>query len=114
MSISRARTLIAAGLIVAVGAVLILSISAPSITLGQETDVPVDDGNNPPASIPDDDVDAGLNEPDPAALPDAGTGASDGTDSGQALVIVGLAAAGGVLAGTGLTLARRRRTVGSR
>src|SRR3990172_10884722 len=92
MKLSSGRMFVAAGVVLTLLGLLVFSFAAPSVTVGQETDVglptdvgdDVDDGTQPPASLPDDGADSAAgdsaDEPidvggqAPPSLPDSGNG----------------------------------------
>lgn len=104
MKLNNGRSLVALGAALIVISLLAFGMAAPSTTLGQETDVPV--------QTPDDvgGVGDGPTAP-PASLPDTGTGTSTGFRGGiegSSLLLIGmLAAAGLTLVGTGLVTSRQ-------
>lgn len=109
MKFKTGKPAIAAGALLMVVSLLVVSLAAPATTLGQETDVPAD----PPASIPGDGIgtDTGAGGVGPDQLPDAGIGPSGGTGSTALLFAGTLAAAGLTLAGAGIYAGRKERRV---
>ena len=97
MILLRGRLVAALAVLVAVGGLLVFSISSPSIVTGQETDSDVGAGAEGPADLP-------------GSLPQTGTsGYIEPIDLNSQLVIVLLAAAGVTLAGAGVFAMRYTR-----
>jgi LPXTG-motif cell wall-anchored protein len=100
------RFVVALGVALALVGLLAFSLSSPDVSVGLETDVPVDDAD-----------DSGLGpaaEP-PASLPEAGSAlvAEDGSSTGTLLMSM-LGALGLALAGAGLLVNRRRQRIAER
>ena len=101
MILLSSRLVAALAVLVAVGGLLVFSISSPAIVTGQETDSDVGAGAEGPADPSAD---------PPASLPQTGTGGYVGlADSNSQLVIVLLAAVGVTLAGGGVFAIRYAR-----
>ena len=97
MILLRGRLVTALAVLVAMGGLLVFSISSPAIVTGQETDSDVGAGAQGPADPP-------------GSLPQTGTGGYVGlADSNSQLVIVLLAAVGVTLAGAGVFAMRYTR-----
>ncbi len=102
MILLRSRWVTALAVLVAVGGLLVFSISSPAIVTGQETDADVGAGAEGPADPP-------------ASLPQTGTGGYiEPAGSDSQLLIVLLAAVGVTLAGAGVFAMRytRRESIG--
>ena len=133
MSNLNGKLAVAFGVMLLLAGLLAFSFAAPTTTVGQETDIPVDDGDDEvdDADDADDDVDdvdddgsdvdSGAEGPDddadpPASLPNTGSGDgfSGGVNAAKIALIALLAALGISLAGAGAIAARRGQpTVGS-
>lgn len=97
MTLLGGRLVAALAVLVAVGGLLVFSISSPAIVTGQETDADVGAGAEGPADPP-------------ASLPQTGTGGYvQQVDSDSQLTIVLLAVAGVTLAGAGVFAMRYTR-----
>ncbi len=97
MILLRGRLVAALAIFVAVGGLLVFSISSPAIVTGQETDSDVGAGAEGPADPP-------------GSLPQTGTsGYIEPIDLDSQLTIVLLVAAGVTLAGTGVFAMRYAR-----
>ena len=104
MRLLNGRLLTTIGVVVALAGLLVFSLSAPSTTLGQETDVGT--GAEPPASVPDGDAgDAGTS---PQQLPASGAGTPE-SGSTNILLVSMLLAAGVTITGAGIEASRMRR-----
>ena len=97
MTLLGGRLVAALAVLVAVGGLLVFSISSPAIVTGQETDADVGAGAEGPTDPP-------------ASLPQTGTGGYvQQVDSDSQLTIVLLAVAGVTLAGAGVFAMRYTR-----
>ena len=97
MILLRGRLVTALAVLVAVGGLLVFSISSPAIVTGQETDADVGAGAEGPADPP-------------GSLPQTGTGGYvESADSNSQLVIALLAVTGVTLAGAGVFAMRYAR-----
>lgn len=132
MKNSSGRIFVAAGVVLTLLGLLMFSFAAPSVTVGQETDVglptdvgddigdDVDDGTQPPASLPDDGADSDVGDsadepidqagPAPSSLPDSGNGGYlEQASSPRVLLMTLLAALGITLSGVGAIAVRNTR-----
>ncbi len=97
MILLRGRLVTALAVLVAVGGLLVFSISSPAIVTGQETDADVGAGAEGPADPP-------------ASLPQTGTGGYiEAVDSDCQMQAILLAAVGVTLAGAGVFAMRYMR-----
>lgn len=113
MMFAGGKLFLAAGVVIMLVGLLAFSFATPSTTVGQETDVPIVDTDDPS------DVGSGAEGPEdgaapPASLPNAGSG-SYAEDVGPAklILVVLLTALGLSLAGAGAIATRRGSATGS-
>lgn len=104
MKLLNGRFVVAVGVALALVSLIAFSLSSPSVSVGQETDVVVDDDTGDTGD---------LTAAPPASLPEAGGGVATEQNSSTGTLLVSLLGALGVaLVGAGLALNRRRQHVG--
>ena len=116
MRFANGRLMVAAGVAVAIVALVVVSATAPLTGVGLATDVspPTDVGDEaePPASLTDQDGDTAAGATQPDQLPDAGNGGYMLPGGSARFLLAGLIAALGItLVGTGMLVGRQRQAV---